>query len=158
MAGEFVVWRMSPEDKANVMTVLGAKWTDLAHKANTANGAGGVFPGWTPESRAALSRVRDGIRPVENRNGLPPHRYLEIPHSKLSRDDLISYLRTCYWINDLQRPSERLGFGSKALCSAAQRCWNERHKKGGKAESLADQVVHGPTSIEIYYLGGKEMF
>jgi hypothetical protein len=115
------------------------------------NGAGGAFPGWTDASRDELNRVRNGSSALVNRNGLPPHRYLAIPPGSTSPAQ-ITYLRGCYWINDLVRPSDP-GFGIVALDPEAATEWSN----GRKLEALVAQIAHGATSIEIYYLGGQEM-
>ena len=64
----------------------------------------------------------------------------------------IAFLRTCYWTNDLIRPSDA-GFGVIGLCVGALAAWNLNKK----VEALAAQLAHGATSIEIFYLGKKEM-
>jgi hypothetical protein len=152
MAGQFVVWRMYAQDIQNfIASFPGTIWTGLAHQAGTPNGAGGVFPGWTPASRAALNQIRDGRGGLANRNGLPPHRYLHIPGGA-PMPAQINYLWRCYWINDLQRPSEP-GFGVVALAPLATAHWSN----GKKVDSLVAQITHGATSIEVYYLGRKEM-
>lgn len=152
MAGQFVVWRMSMDDINNfIINFPGTVWTGLAHQAGQINGAGGVFPGWTPASRALLNQVRDGRGGIGNRNGLPPHRYLQIPGGAPTQVQ-IDYLWTCYWVNDLVRPSDP-GFGIVNLAPAAALAWNN----GKKVDSLVAQITHGATSIEAYYLGSKEM-
>jgi hypothetical protein len=143
---------MSPQDRDNAVATLGAVWSGVAHQAGTANGAGGLFPGWTPASRAALNQVRDGRGGLANRNGLPPHRYLQIPAGAPTPAQ-VAYLRNSYWVNDLQHPSDG-GFGVVALAPLAAASW----ANGKKVDALVAQITHGATSIEVYYLGSKEMF
>ncbi|MCC3466240.1 MULTISPECIES: hypothetical protein [unclassified Microcoleus] len=153
MAGQFVLWRIDPNDRDNfIANFSGSKWSELAHRENTPNGNGGLFPGWTAASRDLINRVRNGSSNLANRNNLPPHRYLQIPGG-LPNAAQVNYLRTCYWINDLVRPSDP-GFGIVALAPAAVAAWSN----GKKVDSLVAQITHGATSIEIYYLGGKEMY
>jgi hypothetical protein len=152
MSGQYVAWRISPNDKDSFLAHFpGSVWSGVAHQAGVQNGAGGVFPGWTPASRDELNRVRNGSSNLANRNNLPPHRYLIIPGGSLT-DEQIEYLWTCYWINDLQRPSDP-GFGTVTLAPVAATMWTS----GQKVQSLVAQIMHGATSIEVYYLGSKEI-
>src|SRR5215831_16822735 len=128
MAGQFVLWRMTPQEKDNFIAQFpGTVWTGLAHQAGTANGAGGVFPGWTPASRAAINSVRSGSSALANRNGLPPHRYLHIPGGAPNAIQIQYLQRNCYWVNDLQRPSDG-GFGVVGLSALATANWSNGKK------------------------------
>ena len=154
MAGQFVLWKIQQNVIDNYLAA-GAAWTVLAHGAGVANGAGGVFPGWTPGSRDDLNRVRSGVG-VPNRNNIPPHRYLTFPGGApggLLAAQLVAdkYL----WINDLERPSSA-GFGMVALCPAAQAAW-AAGQSAYKYDALVAQITHGATSVEVYYLGSHEM-
>ncbi len=154
MAGHFVLWKMQVADR-DACVAAGAGWTGLAHAAGVGNGAGGVFPGWTQASRDDLNRVRSA-HGVPNRNNIPPHRYLTFPGGApaalLAAQLLADRDR---WISSLERPSS-VGFGMVALCAAAQAAWT-----GGQSayryDALIAQITHGATSVEIYYLGSKEM-
>ncbi|WP_293354561.1 MULTISPECIES: hypothetical protein [unclassified Microcoleus] len=155
MAGKFVLWRIALEDKNEFLkkeNYKGSVWSELAHKKGTLNGDKGEFPGWTDDSRKLINQVRNGDSKLQNRDKLPPHRYLLIPGGKPTPAQL-NYLRTCYWINDLVRPRDP-GFGIVALASEAAEAWSA----GNKFNSLVKQIEHGTTSIEIYYLGDKEMY
>lgn len=152
MAGEFVVWKMKQEEVDRVLAAFpGSNWTGVAHAAGTPAGGGGLFPGWNALSRAELARVRDGRGGLANRNNLPPHRYIEIPAGAVTpvqRELLFQW----YWVNDLQHPTDP-GFGSAALTANAAASWG----LGKKRQALIDQIAHGATSIEVYYIGSKEM-
>ena len=94
MAGQFVLWRISAEDRDRVLhNFAGSAWGALQHVAGTPTGHGGAFPGWTPASRTMLTQVANGSSNLANRDGLPPHRYLQfapgaltpVPHLPLGR-------------------------------------------------------------------------
>jgi hypothetical protein len=152
MAGHFVLWRISTKDRDELRwNYAGVEWSGMAHAVGGVNGAGGAFQGWTPQTREALAKVRDGRGGLANRNDLPPHRYIAFPPGAPTREQ-VDYLRGCYWINDLVRPSDA-GFGVSALAPAAQAHWSN----GKRLEALVSQITHGGTSIEVYYIGKKEM-
>lgn len=151
MAGHFVVWRLSVDERDQAIATFGATWTGLAHAAGVGNGDGGVFPGWTGASRDLLNRIRGGCHNPPNRNGLPPHRYLEFQGGSPSPAQ-VTALRSWYWTNDLNRPTSA-GFGMVGLSPAATVEW----AAGRKADALLAQIRHGATSVEVYYLGRAEM-
>jgi hypothetical protein len=152
MAGHFVLWKIQQGIINTYIALAGVNWTPLAHAAGTANGAGGVFPGWTPASRDDLNRVRSATG-VPNRNNIPPHRYLTFPPGVPGAGLAAQLLNDKYgWITNLERPASP-GFGMVALAPLASSEWNA----GQKRDALVAQVTHGATSIEVYYLGSKEM-
>jgi hypothetical protein len=140
---------MSSADVTEVLSkVMGSYVTGTAHQAGQPSGAG-YFPGWTALGHEHLNQIRHGRGGPPNRNELPPHKYLVIPGGKLNVSQ-IQYLQRSYWINDLQRPSA-VGFGIGSLAPSSADAW----RRGRKIDALVEQVAHGNTSIEIYYLGGK---
>jgi hypothetical protein len=152
MSGHFVVWRLALNDRDDVLAnYVGSTWSALAHAAGTPDGLGGVFPGWTPASRQLVTQVGNGSSNLPNRSGLPPHRYLQFPGGAPTPAQE-AFLKPKYWINNLVRPSDP-GFGIVALAPAAAISWNA----GNRYQALIDQITHGNTSIEVYYIGGKEM-
>jgi hypothetical protein len=152
MAGHFVIWRISTSDADKIMNIFPASaWTGVAHAAGTENGAGGQFPGWTDASRAELNAVRGGTSTLENRNNLPPHKYLSIPAQAISAA-AGQQLWQCDAIRELSRPSNA-NFNLTDLCATAQPYW----QSGNKIEALIEQVRNGAASIEVYYIGRKEV-
>ncbi len=152
MAGRYVVKRITQDDIDRTMTQFPlAVWSGLAHAAGVANGGGGVFQGWTAQSRADLSVIFTGAGNLADRNNLPPHRYLQLPPGVWTAAQT-DYIYSAYWPNDLHRPSSA-GFGVVGLSPLASAEW----QSGQKRESLRQQCIAGPVSIEVYYLGKKEM-
>lgn len=151
MAGHFIVWRITPQQKDGVIqNCPGSAWSGLAHAAGVMGG-GGAFPGWTPASRAILDGIRNGIGAPANRNGFPPHRYLQFPGGAPA-GATVDYLRKCEWVTSLYIPTFA-GVGMVQLCVAARAKWDS----GDKGGALIEQITHGATSVEVYYLGKKEM-
>jgi hypothetical protein len=151
MAGHFILWKITPEQRDGVLNnYAGSVWSGLAHAAGVMGG-GGAFPGWTPGSRAILNGIRNATGAPANRNGFPPHRYVQFPAgapTPLQAD----YLRKCEWVTGLYIPTYA-GVGMVALCIAAKQRWDA----GDRGGALIEQITHGATSVEVYYLGKKEM-
>jgi len=150
MAGHFLIYRMSSEDRSNLLARGAILSNPLDHDpTNPAqlNGAGNHFPGWTPASRARLDEVRNGRAVNNSRNILPPHKYLLVPQGSLD----VAYLKSRYWLHDVERPT----MGNLTdLVIPAQTAW----RAGNKAEAIALQVATiAFTSLEIYYWDKKEM-
>lgn len=156
MAGHFVVWRISLSDKDWVLAnVAGSRWTATEHAANAPlpHGGVGVFPGWTDLTRAALHTARHNVVPaLQNRQNLPPHKYLAFNAAALSDLQKLDIRKHCEFLANLERPRDA-GFGVAALCMAAQNLWST----GDRTGALFAQIAHGDTSIEVYYLGKKEI-
>lgn len=150
MAGEFVVYRISPTDIAAMKRHFGATTTGVAHAAGP-DGHGGVFTGWTPASSEVLNKVRRGDGELENRHALPPHFYVELPAGEMSEAQ-IKYLHGAPWVTNLQRPSAA-NFGSATLKPEARDAW----ALGKKVTALVEQAKTGPVSIEIYYVGSRQV-
>lgn len=138
MAGHFLLQSISQSDVNTICAQIGARISARQH-ANV---------GWTAKSQATLNRIlHDELIP--NRNNLPPHVYLQVD----SRDAAaMGLLRGAGWTDRLRRPASA-GFGLRALCEAAQQCWDA----GDYAGALAAQVAHGSVSIEIYYMSGMRV-
>jgi hypothetical protein len=144
MAGHFLLYSIEESERDQCLAEYGnSRWGELEHHTVEWNGA----------SRGVLQRVRDRL-PIENRAGLPPHRYLSFPAGQPTGEKakfLFSYATE--WILKMQRPATN-GLGLRTLCPAAMVEWD----LGRKREALAAQISHGTTSIEVYYLGTLEMF
>ena len=156
MAGQFVLWKMPPQVLATYTGIPGVGWTGLAHAARTPSGVVGVdFAGWTVQTSAELNRVRSGVA-IGNRNNLPPHRYLTFPPGQPGLALATQLQLDKYgWLTDLERPVN-VGFGLVALCPAAAAIWNAG-QTAYRHDALIAQITHGATSIEVYYLGSKQM-
>ena len=161
MPGHFVMWKISRDIWATYQALAGVTIqpplaTPPAHAQGVANGAGGVFPGWTVQSSAELGTARGGHQ-LGNRNNLPPHRYLSLPAGAPAAGLAAQLLADKYgWITELERPR---GFGLTNLAgapNAAQASWNSG-ASGYKYDALLAQMLFGPVSIEVYYLGSKQM-
>jgi hypothetical protein len=156
MAGHFIVWRITPQDivSARAFNFFMSPTLDHGPHANVLLGHPlhpGFWPGWTPHTRGVLNQARRGMN-ITNRNFLPPHKYLQHTPGQFTPDQQIS-LRTQKWVQDLHRPSPAVNFGLANLCPAALAKWNA----GDRGGALIEQIAHGATSIEIYYLGRQEM-
>ncbi len=156
MAGHFIVWRITPQDVVSAKAFNFTMSPALDHDPATHVLAGhplfpGFWPGWTAQTRGVLDQARKGMN-ITNRNFLPPHKYLQHAAGQFTAEQQIS-LRTQAWVQDLHRPSLMVNFGLANLCGPAQAKWNA----GDRGGALIEQIAHGSTSIEIYYLGSKEM-
>ncbi len=157
MAGHFIVWRMTPQEIASAVAFNFALSPALDHDPTVHVLAGhpnypGLWPGWTPQTRLVLDQARRGEN-INNRNFLPPHRYLQHPPGHAFTPAQQISLRTQSWVQNLHRPSLGVNFGLAALCLAAQAEWDA----GDRGGALIEQIAHGATSIEVYYRGRKEM-
>ena len=99
--------------------------------------------------------MRSGVA-IGNRNLIPPHKYLGFPPGAPAAGLAAQLLADKYgWITGLERPVNA-GFGVVALCPAAAAAWNAG-QSGYKYDALVAQITHGATSVEVYYLGSKEI-
>ncbi|QLE72065.1 hypothetical protein FGW37_11025 [Streptomyces rectiverticillatus] len=138
MAGHFILRSITNSD-LTIATSKGATWSALQH--------GSI--GWNTASRAVLSKALAG-QPIGNRDGLPPHRYLE---SKASVGaTLEKYLRSAGWAGQLIRPASA-GLGLRELSPKAKAAWD----RGDHTGALVEQFLHGTATVEVYYISGTEM-
>ncbi|WP_058044448.1 hypothetical protein [Streptomyces roseifaciens] len=138
MAGHFILKSISNSD-LTIATSKGAAWSPLQH-ANV---------GWNAASRAVLSKALSG-QSIGNRDGLPPHRYLE---SKVSTGPTLEkYLRSAGWADLLIRPASP-GLGLRELSPKAKAAWD----RGDRTGALVEQFLHGTATVEVYYINGTEM-
>jgi hypothetical protein len=137
MAGHFVLRSISQSDLVMAQQ-MGCGWSALMHDP----------VGWTPASRAELS-LAFGAGLPGNRDGLPPHRYLQFGPFGVNVSDLRSYIAVAGWADTVIRPN----MGLTGLNPAAQQRWNGRDPGG----AVLEQAIAGATSVEIYYLSGYEM-
>lgn len=152
MAGHFLLKSISTDEKnAIIAGFTGTTWSATAHVAGTANGAGGVFPGWNEGSRLTLGHAFAGIA-IGNRNNLPPHKYLQFPGTAAPTPAQLTAIHKSNDLREITHPDDA-GLGLRALCAAALTEWNA----GKKLAALIAQIMHGATSIEIYYLGKQEI-
>ncbi|CAM5545246.1 hypothetical protein [Streptomyces abikoensis] len=138
MAGHFILKSISNTD-LTIATSKKATWSPLQH--------GNI--GWNTASRAVLSNALAG-RPIGNRDGLPPHRYLEAKVSAGS--ELEKYLRSAGWADLLIRPASQ-GLGLRELSPKAKAAWD----RGDRTGALVEQFLHGTATVEVYYINGTEM-
>ncbi|MFC5724744.1 hypothetical protein ACFP1Z_31805 [Streptomyces gamaensis] len=138
MAGHFILRSINNTDLA-IATSKGATWSVLQH-ANI---------GWNTASRSVLSKALNG-QPIGNRDGLPPHRYLE--SKKSVGDTLEKYLRNAGWASQLIRPNSA-GLGLRELSPKAKAAWD----RGDRTGALVEQFLHGTATVEVYYINGTEM-
>ncbi|MFG2532151.1 hypothetical protein [Streptomyces sp. NPDC048516] len=138
MAGHFILRSITNSD-ITLAGQKGANWSALQH-ANI---------GWHTASRDVLSRALNG-QPIGNRDGLPPHRYLE---SKVSTGPTLEkYLRGASWADLLIRP-DSTGLGLRELSPKARGAWD----RGDRTGALVEQFLHGTATVEVYYISGTEM-
>ena len=152
VAGHFVMWRLPLAVHQTYIGLPGVTWSALQHSFGTPNGAGGLFPGWAQVSRDQLNRVRSGIN-IPDRNDIPPHRYLGFPPGAPGPALAAQMLADRYgWIREIERRTSP-GFGMVALCPNAAAAW----QSGDPYSALVAQITHGATSVEVYYLGNREV-
>ncbi|MFI2188086.1 hypothetical protein [Streptomyces sioyaensis] len=138
MAGHFILSSITTSDLA-IARQKGATWSVLQH----------ATVGWNTASRAVLSKALSG-QAIGNRDGLPPHRYLECKASVGAT--LETYLRGAGWADLLLRPNSA-GLGLRELSTKAAAAW----ARGDRTATLVEQFLHGTASIEVYYISGTEM-
>lgn len=143
MSGHFILWNIKTAQRDACLRNYGnSAWSVIQH-ANV---------GWNLASRGVLANVKAGAN-IGNRTGLPPHRYLQFPGGAPTLPQrTFLFGSDGLWIKDLVRPNSP-GLGLTGLCPAAAAKWGE----GRYQEALIEQITHGGTSIEIYYLDGKEI-
>lgn len=136
MAGHFILKNLVQSD----LDVARRKGGSLSTREHAAIG-------WTAASAAVLTTALTG-NAIPNRNGLPPHVYLQF--NATSPDDATdTYLKGCGWADQLIRPAGA-GLGLRALATEADAAW----QRGDKNRALALQANHGAISIEIYHQSG----
>ncbi|MEU8685265.1 hypothetical protein [Streptomyces sp. NPDC048611] len=138
MAGHFILSSITNSDIA-LAVQKGANWSAVQH----------ADIGWNTASRDVLSKALNG-QPIGNRDGLPPHRYLE---SKFSTGPTLEkYLRGAGWADTLIRP-DSAGLGLRELSPKARAAWD----RGDRTAALVEQFLHGTATVEVYYISGTEM-
>ena len=141
MAGHFILKNITTSDlHMAIGPVLQATWSAPAH----------LNVGWTDQSRGVLQTALSGGA-IANRNFIPPHSYLMIPHV-VGQKGREMYLRGCGWGELLERPSS-VGLGLRALTPKAALAFAQGDTNG----ALALQALHGGVSIETYYLAKTEI-
>ncbi|WP_432124541.1 hypothetical protein [Streptomyces sp. C10-9-1] len=152
MSGHFILNNISRDDLSNAVA-QSAAWGKQLHHAGVR---------WNDRSRKILSRALNSLdipedHPPHNRDGLPPHRYLQWDKTQGDAEAIADWLNgtTAEWVdrNRLLRPTGK-GLGLTSLCEAARTAWGE----GQINEALSAQftVAHS-LIIEIYHLGHEEM-
>jgi len=157
MAGNFILKSITQSDLVTATNFLHISWsTSPAHKKGTpidpGNPHGAIFAGWTPETRKVLSNALNGIN-IGNREGLPPHRYLEIKAWQTLNDKEQYYVSGAGWAENLVYPTTS-GLGLKALAPLARADWAQ----GNKNQALIEMLKIGGVSIEVFYQSGMEMY
>jgi hypothetical protein len=141
MAGNFIAWKMKGTDIDTFLSAVPiGSVTEAAH----------LDVGWNEASRAEVKRLFQNT-PLTSREGLPPHKYLEL---KASTDDATAIKIRNYasstdgvWIGQLDRRDSVC----KSLSSDADSYW----KSGNKVEALITELKRGNVSIEYYTMDGK---
>ncbi|MBP0481361.1 hypothetical protein [Sagittula salina] len=137
MAGHFLLPSLPYTELYAAQTLAAARWSGRAHAA----------VGWNQASEAVLTAAINGGN-IGNRNGLPPHRYLQFDAEPNLSEDATRYFNFASWVDALTRPAS-IGLGLRALCPAAQQSWPH-----DKSRALREQIAHGDVSVEVYYLSG----
>ncbi|WP_405842366.1 hypothetical protein OG528_28990 [Streptomyces platensis] len=135
MAGHFILKSITTPDLATALD-KSATWSVLQHKD----------VGWTAASRAVLTRALGG-QAIGNRDGLPPHRYLECKAS--AGEKLEEYLKRAGWADLLLRPNSA-GLGLRVLSTKAAAAW----ARGDRNGALVEQFLHGTAAAVTTACGG----
>ncbi len=143
MSGNFIVWKMKG---TYIDTFLSAV------PIGSVTGAAHLDVGWNTASKADLKKLYENS-PITNREGLPPHKYLEL---KASTDDATAIKIRDYaastdgvWIGQLDRRDSVC----KSLSPDADSYW----KSGNKVEALITELKRGNVSIEYYSMDGQQV-
>jgi len=157
MAGNFILTSITQSDLMVAIKFPHISWSiSPAHKkdspVNPNNPQGEKFAGWTSETRTVLSKALNN-EDIGSREGLPPHRYLEIRSWAALTDKEQYYIKGSGWADNLVYPNSQ-GLGLKALKPKATFEWG----RGNKTEALVEMLKVGDVSIEIYYQSGLEMY
>jgi hypothetical protein len=149
MAGHYVLNGCSASliSRMNSLLKINGLVNETAHPANgIIPGGGGVYLGWTFQSRSVLSGCFNETGTAQDRSQLPPHKYYVIPGNV---DNIAN-------IDDVIQPSQLIRttqFRLTNLRNDAMNLWNN----GRKLDSLINQVKSGNVSLEIYYIDGAEV-
>ncbi len=146
MAGHFLVRNISHgEVNSSTIGALGGAMSARQH----------ADVGWNAASRLVLTTALNGLA-IPNRNGLPPHVYLQFGPFQNSSDakkgQVRMALKSFEWVDAAIRPPGA-GLGLRALCPNAQASW----AAGDLANAIYEQALHGQTSIEVYYVDNEEI-
>jgi hypothetical protein len=149
MAEQFILPNArSYQVEAFLKSVAGCTISDLMH----------THIGWTNNSRNAYNGMM-GLRnqqAIVNRNGLPPHFYIEIPANKV----INRVSETIPVIDNLSRGIDTLDI-LKSLDNdgGAGNAANSRNQwaQGQKLNALNSELAKGNVSIGIYYMDGTEV-
>lgn len=142
MAEQFILPMARSKEVRNFLkAVSGCTITTLAHAAI----------GWTAASRLKYNGMMglSGAAAIVDRNGLPPHFYIEIP-ANAAIDDPATNSNT-----DLIRSLSRSKVPTvlKALDKESEKSWNQGHVLA----ALKNELAKGNVSISIYHLDGVEV-
>ena len=138
MAEQFILPNATTKVVRNFVKTVKCTITPLAH-ANI---------GWNANSRALYNGMMgiNGAAPIINRNGLPPHFYIEIPSNTLVPNNGDTDL-----VRVLSRGRIQAVF--KALDAASQGDWDQ----GRYFDALNKELKKGNVSISIYHFDGTEV-
>lgn len=139
MAEQFILPNATSKLLKNFLKTVKCSVTSLAH----------ADVGWNSNSRKAYNGLMglQSEKPPQNRTGLPPHFYIEIPAK--------TKIPTLSAETDLVRALSRGKAPSllKALDKASQKLWDE----GRNFEALNAELQKGNVSVCIYHLDGVEV-
>lgn len=157
MAGNFILKSITQSDLHAATRFSNISWSaSAAHKKgdliDPKNPNGKKFLGWVCNTRDVLKDALLG-KNIVNREGLPPHRYLEIKNWNILSDQEKLYIQGAGWAESLVYPGVT-GLGLKSLNALATIEWN----KSNKNQALIEMLKVGHVSIEVYYQSGLEMY
>lgn len=142
MAEQFVLPNARSKEVRNFLKAVSkCTITGLAH--------GNI--GWNPASRAKYNGMMglNGAAPIVNRDGLPPHFYIEIPSNTTVADPATN--SDTDLVRSLSRG--RVPGVLKALDANSVASWNQGHV----LLALRNELTKGNVSISIYHLDGVEV-
>ncbi|MGY0460084.1 hypothetical protein ACW14Y_07445 [Kitasatospora sp. cg17-2] len=159
MAGNLVLKDISQSDlnAAERVAATGVSWSDVFHEKVS----------WDAKSRADLETLLSG-KPLEDRSGLPPHRYLTFSFADTitseAQADIEKFLLKPKpipsWMykgpGGLVLPhgdklNDSYKYGTEKL--TANKAWNN----GNLHQALHIQYLSGSLIVEVYYLSGREI-
>lgn len=157
MAGNFILKSITQSDLNTAISFPHIAWsTSAAHAkglpVNPDQPEGRKFQGWTSGTAHTLSRALRG-EDIGNREGLPPHRYLEIAAWVMLTQQEQAYVQGAGWVSNLEYPGTA-SVGLKALAPLAATAWST----GDKTTALVETLKKGAVSIEVYFQSGMRMY
>lgn len=145
MAGHFIYWNITSAQLEDLKTHLQCTqapnfFSEYAHQMSDRH------PGWTTESEQLITDIRNTPElTIASRDGLPPHKYIQMVAGSLNYDTLGDNLD---WFSELARPK----VGLRDLTQLAAAVW-----PANKKMSVCQQNSTGRVIIEVYYFDGNRI-